>query len=113
MSPIDISPIKIARANEQLRQEREIFDQEKIQQNRWFLLRLVMGYAAVVLLLLIMIVSTVILYHHSTFNGAILTAAGSALFVDSLGLIISIWKVVFNPSTLASIRPQTQEELPE
>ncbi len=104
---------QIERIKERLRQERETFDQHKAHENRWFQLRLVMGYASVVLLAAIMVISSVILFNHQSYSSNVVTAAGAALFVDALGLVISIWKIVFNPDFMTKLAPVTQLEKSE
>lgn len=99
---------EIERIRERLRQERETFDQHKAHENRWFQLRLIMGYASVVLLTAIMILSAIILLNHQRYSPNVVTAAGAALFVDALGLVISIWKIVFNPDFMTRLAPVTQ-----
>lgn len=99
---------EIEQIKERLRQERETFDQHKAHENRWFQLRLVMGYASVVLLMAILIVSAIILFNYQRFPSSVVTAAGAALFVDALGLVISIWKIVFNPDFMTRLSPVTQ-----
>lgn len=113
MDHTQINPIVIARATEQLRQERETFDQAKVHEARWFLLRLVMGYAAVILLAAIMVVASYILFNASAFSAPVITAAGSALFVDVLGLFGSVWKIALNPDFSARLGPVTKINLPE
>ncbi|MBI5304629.1 MAG: DUF3395 domain-containing protein [Chloroflexi bacterium] len=100
----------IERIKERLREERETFDQHKAHENRWFLLRLVMGYSSVILLTGIMIVSSYILFNFASFSITVVSLAGAALFADTLGLIISIWKVVFNPDFMTKLAPITQLE---
>ena len=103
----------IERIKERLRQERETFDQHKAHENRWFFLRLVMGYSSVVLLVTILAVSSYILFKNAYFSNTVVTAAGGALFADTLGLIISIWRVVFNPDFMTNLAPITQLEKSE
>jgi hypothetical protein len=86
--------IGIARSQERLRQERETFDQKKRQDSRWFLLRLAMGWSAVVLLPAIGGISGWVIASHSHFSAGTVTLASSALFVDSLGLILAVWRIV-------------------
>jgi hypothetical protein len=108
-SAVAFQPV-VERIKERLRQERETFDQHKAHENRWFHLRLVMGYSSVVLLVAIMIVSSYILFNNASFSGTVVSLAGAALFADTLGLIISIWKVVFNPDFMTKLAPITQLE---
>ena len=100
-------PVILEREAEKLRQEKETFDQRKEQENRWFKLRLIMGYSAVVLLAAIMVVSSFIVLNHQKFPGAVVTAAGGALFGDVLGLLICVWKIVLNPSFITKLAPAT------
>lgn len=44
MNNFNLNAQKILRLEEQLRQEREVFDQRKLHSERWFTLRLRMGY---------------------------------------------------------------------
>jgi len=108
-----LTPVVVARATEQLRQERETFDQAKQHEGRWFVLRLVMGYAAVILLAAIMVVASYVLFNGSAFPAAVVTAAGAALFVDVLGLLIAVWKIALNPNFYARLGPVTKVELPD
>jgi hypothetical protein len=96
------------RAEEALRQEKETFEQRKIQENKWFRLRLTVGYASIILLALIMLIASMILFDNSQFPSTVVTAAGVALFGDVLGLLIAIWKIVLNPNSAASLAPVTR-----
>ncbi|MBM4325743.1 MAG: hypothetical protein FJ118_01155 [Deltaproteobacteria bacterium] len=108
-----LTPVVLARATEQLRQERETFDQAKKHEGRWFVLRLVMGYAAVILLAGIMVVASYVLFNGSAFPAAVVTAAGAALFVDVLGLLTAVWKIALNPNFYARLGPVTRVTLSE
>jgi len=113
MANNDITPIKIERAMEQLRQEREVFDQRKKQEARWFILRLSMGYASIVLLFAVILICSLILFNASKFPEFTVKAAGVALFADVVGLLISVWKVVLKPDFMSKLTPETKEELAE
>jgi hypothetical protein len=86
--------IELLRAQEQLRQQRETFDQRKQHDSRWFLLKLVMGWTSVVLLPGIGFACGFVIFNHQDFNAATVTAATAALFVDTLGLVMSVWRLV-------------------
>ena len=73
-----------ARASEQLRQEREAFDQAKAHDARWFTLRLMIGYAGIALLLAIALISGYILLHPASYSPATITVAATTLLVDIL-----------------------------
>lgn len=113
MDHAKLTPVVVARATEQLRQERETFDQAKQHEGRWFVLRLVMGYSAVLLLGAIMVIASYVLFNSSVFPASVVTAAGAALFVDVLGLLIVVWKIALNPNFYARLAPVTQIALPD
>ena len=113
MDHAKLTPVVVARATEQLRQERETFDQAKQHEGRWFVLRLVMGYSAVLLLGAIMAVASYVLFNSSSFPAGVVTAAGAALFVDVLGLLMAVWKIALNPNFSARLAPVTQVALPD
>jgi hypothetical protein len=108
-----VTPVLIERASEQLRQEREIFDQRKLHEARWFYLRLVMGYSSVVLLTAVMLIASYILINSSQFGTAVVTSAGGALFVDVLGLLVGVWKIALNPTFITKLTPETYVNLPD
>jgi hypothetical protein len=99
--------IAVEQATERLRQERETFDQKKAQDQRWFLLRFVMGSASVVVLLAIIAFCGFIILNYKDFPGPVLTIAVSALLVDVLGAMLAIWKVVIGSRTPDALAPVT------
>lgn len=107
-----LSSVAIERATEQLRQERETFNQAKQHEARWFVLRLIMGYSSVVLLGAVMVVASYILFNAADFPAGVVTTAGGALFVDVLGLLIAVWKIALNPDFHAKLSPITHAEIP-
>ena len=107
MSISSFDPIELERAAEQLRQERETFDQRKRQDSRWFALRLAMGYVAVVLLPAIIVISSYVLARSGQFSAAVVASASGALFVDVVGLIVAVWKIVLNPTSATKLEPVT------
>lgn len=113
MNHAKLTPVVVARATEQLRQERETFDQAKQHEGRWFVLRLVMGYSAVLLLGAIMAVASYVLFNSASFPASVVTASGAALFVDVLGLLIAVWKIALNPNFYARLAPVTRIALPD
>lgn len=106
----DLNPITIERATERLRQERETFDQQKSQEGKWFWLRLAIGYSSIVLLSVVIFIASYILFNSGSFSNTVVTAAGGALFVDVLGLLLSVWKIVLNPKSITKLSPVTQIE---
>lgn len=105
-----ITPIEIERAAERVRQEKETFNQRKQQDKLWFILKLIMGFFSIILLAGIAIVATYILLNNKDFSTSVVKSAGVALFVDILGLIISVWKIVLNPNSVTKLEPVTKEE---
>lgn len=102
--------IDIERATERIRQERETFDQRKRQDSQWFILKLIMGFTSIIFLAVVLFISTYILFNNKQYPTSVVTSAGCALFVDVLGLIISVWKIVLNPSTITKLEPLIREE---
>lgn len=96
-----------ARTREQLRQERETFDQAKAHDACWFTLRLAMGYAGIGLLLAIALVSGYILLHPASYARATIAIASMTLLVDMLGLVVSIFKLVLQQSSSVPRKPVT------
>ncbi|MDG4551868.1 MAG: hypothetical protein P9F19_04680 [Candidatus Contendobacter sp.] len=113
MANNEITPIKIERAMEQLRQEREVFNQRKEQESRWFILRITMGYTSVILLFVVIVISAFILFNSANFPEFAVKSAGAALFADVVGLLIGVWKIVLKPDFITKLTPETQEELSE
>jgi hypothetical protein len=103
-----IVPILLERQREQLRQEREIFEQRKRQDANWFLLRQAMGYSAIVLLGLVAAVSSYVVLHAQAYHVGVSGTAGGALFVDVLGLIAAVWKLVLNPGSITQLSTVTE-----
>ena len=107
MSDLDLNPIVIERAMERLRQERETFNQHKAHEDRWFALRIVMGYSSVALLFAIMALCSYISLYNTAFSSTVVASAGAALFGDVLGLLVGVWKIALNPNFLAKLVPVT------
>lgn len=105
MSETQMTTAKLLRLEEQIRQEQETFNLRKGHEERWFNLRLRMGYMAVIVLPLFFIVCSFIIYNHNNFPPSVVTLSASALLVDVLGLIVSVWKLVLNPSSISKTEP--------
>lgn len=106
----NLTPIEIERAAEKIRQERETFNQRKKQDSQWFILKLVMGFVSIILLAAVLFIATYILFNNKQYPTSVVTSAGVALFVDILGLIISIWKIVLNPNSITKLEPITKND---
>jgi hypothetical protein len=110
MTKMNITQIDIEKANEKIRQEKETFDQRKKQDEQWFILKLAMGFFAIILLAAVLFISFYILLNNDKFPSEVVISAGGALFVDILGLIISVWKIVLNPNSITKLEPVTKIE---
>jgi hypothetical protein len=98
---------QLAQLNERLRQERELFDQQKSQDRRIFVLRMTMGWVAVVLLVAICALAAYVILNHADFSTATVTAATSALLIEALGLVIAVWRVTVGTGP-KELQPTTQ-----
>jgi hypothetical protein len=107
MSGPTIDPSSLLETEERLRQERETFNQRKSHEERWFSLRLRMGYAAVVMLPSIAVFCGSVLWSHDGYPTGIVTAAGTTLFADVVGFMIAVWRVVLSPAAVTRLEPVT------
>jgi hypothetical protein len=107
---MDIDAIQKERAMEQLRQEREAFDQRKYQESRWFCLRLAMGFSSVALIVAVVLTAPYVLFHSSTFPTSVVISEGAAL-PGALGLLFGVWKIVLNPNFMSPLTPTTSAAL--
>lgn len=103
--------ITFARAEEQLRQEREAFDQKKKQDQIWFYLRLATGIVALLLLLALCPACFYIFVNHKLFTDIVVKAAVGSLFVDLVGLIVLIVKVVIGGGHVKPLEPVTRASI--
>jgi hypothetical protein len=55
-----------------------------------------------------MVLSAYVMLKAKEFPAAVVTSAGAALFVDVLGLLISVWKIALNPGFATKLTPVTQ-----
>ena len=81
---------------EQLRQARETFEQYKVQQKRWAILQLVVGYAAIVVLVGVVGICGYVLYKAASFPHAAVIAAVFTLLGDIMALAFGIWRIVLS-----------------
>ena len=96
-----------AKMREALRQEHETFEHLRRQDQQWFLLRLVMGYAAVVILVGVIAIAGRVLLNASEYPQSVVAAAGGSLFVEVVGVILGVWKIVITPSNPERLKPVT------
>jgi hypothetical protein len=105
----EVDPILFSRAEEQLRQERETFDQLKSHDGWWFFLAISAGFTAVIALVVIMIFAIYVMTYYDQFPTTVVSFASAALFADVLGLVVMIWKVVVNPRAEKMLAPVTKQ----
>jgi hypothetical protein len=82
---------------ERRRQERETFEQLKAQSARWFSLRLSMCYMIVGTLVVIAAVGIWVVLNPARYSATTVALAATALFTDTLGLTITIFRLVLRP----------------
>lgn len=107
MNKADLLPIIYERENEKLRQEKESFNQRRFQDSLWFVLRIIMGYSSIILLFSIVVICCIIIFNSKMYPTNVVIIVSSALFIDIVGLIICVWKIVLNPKTFSQITPTT------
>ena len=90
---------------EQLRQERETFDQRKKQSERWFTLQLMLGYIAGFFLPAVLIFCVYIFMNYKEFSNTVVVFAGSALLLDIVGFLISVGKIVLRDRLATRLEP--------
>lgn len=105
MTPPDTETQRVLRLEEQLRQERMVFDQTLGHAERWFTLRLRLGYIAAVLLPSFFVLASLLVINHTDYPTAVVTSASGALFMDVLGMVLAVWKLVLNPDSLPKAAP--------
>jgi hypothetical protein len=84
--------VALAQAEERLRQERELFNQKRAQDEKNFALRLAMGWTTVMLFVAICTFCGYIIVNNSDFTPATVVAATSALLVEAVGLVAATWR---------------------
>jgi len=84
--------VVLAQAEERLRQERELFDLKKAQDQRNFVLKLTMGWVIVVLLVAICGFAGYVIIEHEAYSASTVTVATSALLVEALGTVTAVFR---------------------
>ncbi len=100
----------LAQLNERLRQEREVFDQQKDQDRRNHILRLTMGWVSVVLFVAICAFSGLVILNPDDFSSTATTVATTALLVEALGLVMNVWRLTVGNGP-RELEPTTQPAL--
>lgn len=99
-----------AARSERLRQERETFDQRKVEASAWSRLRLVMGWTSVFLLLGLCAASVFVLFAHRTFPAAATAAAASTVLVQTVAVVVMVWRLVIGtgPPRLSPVTGESE-----
>lgn len=92
------------RASEQLRQERETFDQLKAHDSLWFKLRLTTGLVAIVALLVVLFVAARVVLTPSQYSETTITLAAVAILADIAGLAGTVFLLVLRDGS-GHLRP--------
>lgn len=100
--------MSVSRAAEQLRQERETFEQARCHDRLWFSLRLAMGYVAIVLMIVVATVATYVILHPERYASSVLATAAAALLVDMISLAAAIFRLVLQKGSAAPLKPITR-----
>ena len=107
MSDLTADAITIARAEQQLEQERQAFEQRKKQNAQWNTVRLASAWVAVALLPMLLAVAATVIANASDFPAAVVSAAAGTLFVDAVGVGASLLKFLLSSSDTGSLLPTT------
>jgi len=94
-------------AAERLRQERETFDLTKRHADRWFSLRLGMGYAGIILMEVVVGVCIWVILNPLTYGAAGVNWTMGVLCVDVLGQVAIILRFVMSRGAVTRLAPIT------
>jgi hypothetical protein len=97
-----------ARDREQLRQEREAFEQVRRHGASWFRLRLIICYAIVLMLYVSGAVSSYILLHPVDYSAEILGVAATTLLVDMVAMAATTFRLVLRRDDAFRLKPITR-----
>jgi hypothetical protein len=104
---LEVGALENRFAVEHLRQQKETFNQHKSQATWWFALRLSVGFISIFVLLIVCYVAAHILLNSTEYPTCVVTIAASALFIDTLGILGAVWKIVIAPSSSIKLQPIT------
>lgn len=94
------------KVTQRLRQEQATFDQKRVQDARWFVLRMAMGILAMLVIPAMIVICVLIIFNpHQEVTVKVLAA--STLLVDILGLMGAVWRVILNPASVSQLAPVT------
>jgi len=96
-----------ARAREQLRQEREAFEQAFRHDRAWFTLRLAMGYLGLAIMLAIFVMAMWVLTHPLTYGPLPIGAAALSMTSQALVISYGIVRLVLSQANVDRLEPVT------
>jgi Flp pilus assembly protein TadB len=99
-------------AEEQLRQERDAFDQHKRTAERSFFVGQVIVVTSVLILLGILGLAIWVVSHPDRYQPSMVTAAGVAVFGATLSAMLYVWKITVNPDWNKPVKPITGAPTP-
>jgi hypothetical protein len=99
--------VKIQRAYENFRQERETFDQLKKHDEYWFILKMIMGGCSVFVMIVVLFFSIYIIINNSSFPQYIVYTGGGGFIIDIIASSASVWKLTMNPKSMSELKPIT------
>jgi hypothetical protein len=97
------------KAMQRLEQEQATFEQKKLQDARWFVLRMAMGILAMLVIPATIAVCLIIISSPHQ-DATVKQLAAGALLVDILGLMGSVWRVILNPASVSQLAPVTMAD---
>jgi hypothetical protein len=97
--------------NQALEQEKICFEESRKHYNRWNILKLVLGYSAIAILICIMFICGFIIFNYTKFSDEIILSCICALFIDIVGLMVSIYKIVLKENHISEFKQTTKREL--
>jgi hypothetical protein len=100
-------PISETRAEEQLRQERDAFEQHKRRAERWFVVRQLIVGASGFILLAILVMALLVLFNPERYHPMLVAAAGTAVFGEILYAMLFVWKTTVSPEWNEPVQPIT------
>jgi hypothetical protein len=100
-----------AERDERLRQRRETFDQRRDHDERWFSLRIAMGWTALIVMPVICGPAAFVIFNYDQFHARVIALASAAL-VTALGLFGAAWRLVLGnaPPALTPVADPVVEE---
>ena len=101
------APLTERKVKQRLKQEQATFDQKRVQDARWFVLRMAMGVLAMLVISAMIVICGWIIIFDPHQDATVKSLAASALLVDILGLMGAVWRVILNSAPVSPLAPVT------